>query len=328
MPTFPIPIFVACVLGFVGLRLWQQSGRASLLVFLLMLCAVQSLIIALSQHYGVASMRIVQPLMASLIPPAAWLAYRNQTSRKEAVHALGPLIVLAAMLVSPQFLDVFLPGLFFIYGLFIVVSTKAGTDILPNTLLASADLPARVWASIGIALVASALCDVLIVTSQMAGYTGFRPWIISVFSTGNLLVIGALSSSPHLQNVVDEDIDKASPVQVADTEVWGRLQDFMATKKPFLDPDLTLTQLSRQMGVPMKVLSTTINVTTGGNVSRFINNARISAAQDAMLKGESVTSAFLASGFNTKSNFNREFLRVVGSNPSTWLRAHKQPTRR
>ena len=29
----------------------------------------------------------------------------------------------------------------------------------------------------------------------------------------------------------------------------------------------------------------------------------------------------LASGFNTKSNFNREFLRVTGKNPSDWLKS-------
>jgi AraC-like DNA-binding protein len=29
----------------------------------------------------------------------------------------------------------------------------------------------------------------------------------------------------------------------------------------------------------------------------------------------------LSSGFNTKSNFNREFLRVAGVSPSEWLRA-------
>jgi AraC-like DNA-binding protein len=32
----------------------------------------------------------------------------------------------------------------------------------------------------------------------------------------------------------------------------------------------------------------------------------------------SVTTAMLDSGFNTKSNFNREFLRVTGASPSKW----------
>jgi AraC-like DNA-binding protein len=35
-------------------------------------------------------------------------------------------------------------------------------------------------------------------------------------------------------------------------------------------------------------------------------------------QGENVTAAMLASGFNTKSNFNREFLRVTGKTPSAF----------
>ena len=319
MPTFPIPVFVAFVLGFAGLRLWRQRGRADPLVLLLMLCAAQSLVIALSQHYGVPIMRVVQPLMASLIPPAAWIAYRNQASREDLVHAIAPLMAVAALLVSPQFLDVLLPGIFLVYGALVLLSAKNGADTQPDVLLASGDLPARIWLIIGAALVASALSDVLIVVSQVAGYPGLRPWIISVFSVGNLLVIGALSLSSHLQTVDDGEPDEAPASQVADPEIWDRIQTFMAAHKPYLDPDLTLSRLSRKMGVPTKSLSSTINLQTGENVSRFINNARIAAAQDAMLKGETVTNAMLISGFNTKSNFNREFLRVAGTNPRAWL---------
>ncbi len=320
MPTFPIPVFVACVLGFASLRLWQQRGQASFLVVLLMLCAVQSLIIALNQHYGITIMRMVQPLVAALIQPVAWLAYRNQASRKELLHALGPLTALAALMVSPQFLDVLLPGIFVLYGALILISAKTGADAQPDTLLASGDLPARIWLVTGCALIVSALSDVLIVVSQMADYPGLRPWIITVFSVGNLLVIGALSFSPHLQTVIDDEVDEASNAPVADAKIWDRIQTYMEAQKPYLDPDLTLARLARKIGVPSKDLSATINLTTGDNVSRFINAARISAAKDAMLQGMSVTNAMLTSGFNTKSNFNREFLRVVGKSPTAWLR--------
>ncbi len=34
----------------------------------------------------------------------------------------------------------------------------------------------------------------------------------------------------------------------------------------------------------------------------------------------SVTEAMLSAGFNTKSNFNREFLRTTGQAPSDWAR--------
>lgn len=319
VPTFPIPVFVACLLGFASFRLWQQRGAAGPLVLLLVLCAAQSLIIALNQHYGVVSMRMVQPLVASLIPPAAWLAYLNKASRKDFLHALGPLTALAAILVSPQFLDVLLPGLFVLYGALILLSAKYGADTQPDALLASGDLPARIWRVIGTALIASALSDVLIVVSQIAGFSGLKSWIISVFSVGNLLIIGALSFSPHLEHIDEENVEETPLPQTANKEIWARIQGFMKDQKPYLDPDLTLARLSRKIGVPTKVLSSTINLATGENVSRFINNARIEAAQGEMLKGSSITNAMLMSGFNTKSNFNREFLRVAGRSPSAWL---------
>ena len=63
------------------------------------------------------------------------------------------------------------------------------------------------------------------------------------------------------------------------------------------------------------------NRNTGGNVSRHVNGYRIREACRALEAGASVTQAMLDSGFNTKSNFNREFRRVTGRTPSVWRRA-------
>ncbi len=90
----------------------------------------------------------------------------------------------------------------------------------------------------------------------------------------------------------------------------------MKTREPFLNPSRTLNQLSRQMRIPAKQLSIAINRATGGNVSRYINGFRISHACDLLRAGKNVTSAMLESGFNTKSNFNREFLRIMEKSPS------------
>lgn len=93
----------------------------------------------------------------------------------------------------------------------------------------------------------------------------------------------------------------------------------MAAQRPYLNPDLTLSQLSRKSFVPVKQLSSAINRVMGENVSRYINAARIKSAQNALQSGENVTQAMLSSGFNTKSNFNREFLPVTGRSPSDWV---------
>jgi AraC-like DNA-binding protein len=92
----------------------------------------------------------------------------------------------------------------------------------------------------------------------------------------------------------------------------------LATDRPYLDPGLTLVRLARRLHLPEKRLSAAVNRATGGNVSRHINGWRVRHACDLLDQGRSVTEAMLSSGFNTKSNFNREFSRVTAMTPSAW----------
>lgn len=325
MPTLPIPVFVAFLLAFGCLRLWADQRRLTALGLLLALCAVQSLIIALAQHYMVTGMRWVQPVSAALVPPVAWFAYVvtavRPTARIDLLHGLVPLAAVAAILVAPAFLDVLLPGAFVGYGIAILVQALRGADAQPRALLAHGSVPARIWLVIGAALVASALSDVLIVLAQATGRAEARGWIITVFSVGNLLLIGLFALSPYLRTDAPEAPEPPEETAEPDAELWSRLVGYMAQERPYLDPNLTLAQLARKLRVPAKALSTTINRVTGENVSRFVNEARIRHAQAVLRRGETVTEAMLSSGFNTKSNFNREFLRVAGASPSDWLQA-------
>jgi len=135
-------------------------------------------------------------------------------------------------------------------------------DTQPNALLSSGDLPAQLWTVIGITLIASTFSDVLIVLAIILGYPELRPWIISIFSVGNLFVIGILSISPHMETKPNEPTQKADAPMPADEGIWDRIQTYMNDKKPYLDPDLTLSRLSRMMGIPVKDLSSTINRAT------------------------------------------------------------------
>lgn len=98
---------------------------------------------------------------------------------------------------------------------------------------------------------------------------------------------------------------------------WAAFQ-FSETRKLHLDPDLTFTRLARVLQVPVKSPSIAVNRSTGDSVSRYVNGYRIREACRTMEWGARVTEAMLACGFNTKSNFNREFRRVTGKAPSTW----------
>ncbi len=106
----------------------------------------------------------------------------------------------------------------------------------------------------------------------------------------------------------------------ADEELVARLDALLESRRLYLDPELTLGRLSPALHVPAKQLSAAINRNTGGNVSRHVNGYRIREACRALEAGASVTEAMLDSGFNTKSNFNRDFRRITGQTSSVWRR--------
>ncbi len=324
MPSLPITLFAALVLAFLFLRMVVTGRAHTPLAWVLGLCAMQATVISLAQHYGVPGAMMVQPVTATLVPSAAWLAFRaardRYPSRRDFIHSLGPLVAVFALLVRPTALDVVIPLLFAGYGAAILWGARRQGDALLNTTLEAGGTAGRLWQIIGIALVASAFSDVLIVAAQVAGAGHLKPWIISLYSAGNLLLIGGLSLSRGLATLdpppVTPESDPAK--EASDGEIMARLEALMDRDRLYLDPDLTLGRLARRLCLPAKQLSAAINRSTGENVSRYVNRARVAEAQRALKAGQSVTQSMFSAGFQTKSNFNREFLRVTGQTPSAW----------
>ena len=328
MPVFPIPIFVAFALGFLLLQSLRRGRTNVFMTLLLAACATQSLIIPLVQHYGVAWLRPFQPVMAVFIPPVAWLAFVTGSQRpfnfsRDFIHLAVPVFATYCTIFTPASLDVLVPAIFAGYGGAILWIIARGADGLPRARLESGDLPLRLWSLIALSLVASALGDVLIVLAQILRRGDLQPLIVSVFSSLTLFVLGAISLSRDLTaSDSDHDLELlperfVDPSQ--DAAVMGQLNQYMAAHSPFLDPNLTLAKLARKINIPAKQLSAAINRNSGKNVSRYMNCHRIDYACQLLANGSNVTAAIYESGFNTKSNFNREFLRVKNMTPSEWL---------
>jgi AraC-like DNA-binding protein len=307
--------------------LLRREQQSRLLAVLLGACAVQGVIISLAQHYEIAVFRGIQPVSAAIIPALAWISFqgtaiRGPLWRLDVWHALGPVFVMFCLINAPAWLDAAIPLLYTGYGAAILLTLTQGADALPRLRLATGDVPLKIWRVMGLCLIGSACSDVLIVAAQIAGLETWQPWIISLFSSGTLILLGALSLSDSL---AEPDQPAALPPAAADTQqdddMMLRLDRLMTEQSLYLNPDLTLTQLARRLHVPVKQLSTAINRKTGENVSRYINAHRINAACDCLRQGETVTSAMLSAGFNTKSNFNREFLRSMKMSPSDWSKS-------
>ena len=99
-----------------------------------------------------------------------------------------------------------------------------------------------------------------------------------------------------------------------------KLDAHMLETKPYLDPNLTIVQLSRQMGQPQRVISESINFSTGASFSQWVNQWRIEEAksliEDDPDKG--LLDIMLSAGFQSKSSFNKSFKGIVGFTPSEW----------
>jgi AraC-like DNA-binding protein len=97
----------------------------------------------------------------------------------------------------------------------------------------------------------------------------------------------------------------------------NKLQNLMQNDKVYLEPNLTLNDLSRQMGVNSSVLSFAINNGFGKNFNDFVNEFRIREVKEKLKNADDVTVLGVAfdCGFNSKATFNRAFKKFTGVSP-------------
>ncbi len=327
-PSLPLPLISALVLAFLLAVLLLRRDRPALFVALVGLCAVQAAVIALAQHYGIAAFRSLQPVTAAAIPPLAWAAFQfsavvRPRLPRDLVHLAGPTLALAASAFAPALLDALIPALFLGYGGTILAAAWRGADALPRLPFDTGDAPGLVWKVIAVSLILSALGDVAFVAAMLGGRAGWLPWVVAVWSSASLLAVGGLVLVWSLARSERDPTPKVPQIPYdpeEDRALIARLDALLESRRLYLDSELTLTRLARVLHVPVKRLSAAINRSTGGNVSRYVNAYRIREACRALEGGATATEAMLASGFNTKSNFNREFRRVTGRTPSAWRR--------
>ena len=104
MIALPVPMIVALLLGYLFLRaiLFEKTSR--LLAALLLACACQSVTVSLVHYYGFDAIRLLQPVMASMIPALAWMAFLQSSVRSRFVatdlcHFLAPVVMVVVMIV-------------------------------------------------------------------------------------------------------------------------------------------------------------------------------------------------------------------------------------
>ncbi|OXA92383.1 helix-turn-helix domain-containing protein [Flavobacterium hercynium] len=100
------------------------------------------------------------------------------------------------------------------------------------------------------------------------------------------------------------------------------LKQYMKEKEPFLDPSLTIQELSNQINIPVRDLSILINHQMDQHFFDFVNEYRIQKAMH-ILKDQSknqltVLEILYEVGFNSKSSFNTSFKKYTNLTPTAY----------
>lgn len=98
-----------------------------------------------------------------------------------------------------------------------------------------------------------------------------------------------------------------------------RIQTYVESERPYLNPTLTLRSLAEQVDFHPNQLSWLLNDSIGQNFNQFINKKRIEHFKQLVLDPDNSHISFIGlayeSGFNSKTVFNTAFKKEVGMTP-------------
>lgn len=335
MPSVPLPFVVALLLAIMLVRLLRRDPpRADRwMVAMIAAYAAQSVLLGLHWGYGLVAVQPMQAVLAAAIPPLSWLGFRSFAMRERAAgaHLLPPFLVAAFWLFAPALIDPTLELLFLGYGVALLRLARRGTDALAHVTLDGAVSVLRALQATGGMLIASAAIDWAIALDLARGQ-GHRAGLIS--GLANLVPVALLGWAAVIAGesapapALAEPVPKAPAPDPGDGEIMAGLDALMRDRRLYHDPNLSLDRLARRMGLPARSLSAAINRSRGQNVSQYVNAHRVADACHLLTGTKTpVTRILLDVGFQTKSNFNREFLRIEGVSPSAWRRRaqHEPP---
>lgn len=189
------------------------------------------------------------------------------------------------------------------------------------------------------ALLCSAIFDVTNSFFVHLSYKQYFWWhVVAALLTYYLAIAGYLRSEPikvAFTPVSSQEKPAFAPEDAPEIEnkkallndnelkAWkDKLQRLMTKSKPHLDPQITLSDMSKALGVSANVLSFVINVGFEKNFNDFINEHRVAEVKTKLSNGSAENMTLLgiafACGFNSKATFNRAFRKFTGLTPKEY----------
>lgn len=116
--------------------------------------------------------------------------------------------------------------------------------------------------------------------------------------------------------------------QVSDSwyeTMYERLNSLFEAKKPYLDGDLTISDVARELYTNKLYVSKSISLCAGKNFCQYVNYHRVQYSVGLFRSDPHLKVSQLAemSGFHSVASFNMAFKLFIGESPSEWCRRHR-----
>ena len=145
---------------------------------------------------------------------------------------------------------------------------------------------------------------------------------LSVFALGYK---GILQREIFFQDAIVipvETVTATPPTSKPDQHLIDRLVTYMVDKKPYLNAELTLSDLAKDLDISRSQLSQLINDGIGENFYDFVNKYRVDEVKrlmtDPQAENYNLLGIALEAGFKSKSTFNLVFKRFTGLTPTEY----------
>jgi AraC-like DNA-binding protein len=328
---FPVAVLMLVVLGNLIWQRQEKRPKPSFL-FLILVSALQSTLLGLRWGYGIQTVSYISPILAALVPPLVYTGVSQLVSTKRisrilqfAVHSAPALVIIALSFVWREALDLALILIFLGYAVAVLHLMRPGTDALRLVPLNGVLPVYRAVLFAAAALLLSAAVDFLVYLDFSRSRGGH---VATLLSIGNLVALAILGiAAAAASGGAGDSAPEAVPQKikaVEDEETIERINRLMKESRLYRDANLSLDRLARRALIPARQISQAINRAVGMNVSQYVNGYRIAEACDLLeTTPKPVTEIMFDVGFQTKSNFNREFRRITEMAPQDWRRLKK-----
>jgi AraC-like DNA-binding protein len=284
-----------------------------------------------------AYMSIIRPVTAMLIGPVFYFYFltvkrlKPQFNRVDYLHLIPCLLLLLAFMMQSRVLfltDYFIIGSFVFYLILMAIPMRQGKKLFKH--LETEPQQPYTWLCIlACMMVINIGVDIAVLAEIQAGKALNESLALflgtSIFLIINVTVAFAtIRRNPLIEWMYELSLRTFSEndiVSAQNKEHFARWEILVTNEELHKrDFGITLSEAAKKLQIPSRQLSNAINLCYGKSFSQYLNDRRVDEARRLIQARPEMTmiDVMNAAGFSSKSNFNKEFQRVLGMPPSKY----------